>query len=317
MFKKILFWTIFTLLFVNLGVFFFVFNKDDRQKMTSESLVKGISTGENICDDCQIDTYYSNITDQDLSSIYNNLQIKVYEEDKVKVFPDPSLGVGSKITIGRATAVIVNDGGKETILRTWQKNIKDLLLEKNIFIGEKDIISPSIDTEINPNLEIVITRVDITEVKEKEKIAYKTITHEDDTLEKGKTRIEKNGLEGLREKTYQVTRENGQEKTRKLLSNEIIKNAEDKIIYIGTKRTIYGTGSATFYSGVGKMTAAHNSLPNGTKVLVTNLANGKSVEVTIRDHGIQGEAIIDLSVDAFGQIASLGTGRINVRLEKP
>jgi len=317
MFKKVLFWTIFSLIFVNLAVLFFVFNKNSQQKTIADGLVKGVNTQKNICDNCEIDTYYGNVFVQDLNAVYNNLHVKIYDEDKVKVFPDPNLGIGSKIVIGRATAVMVDDGGQEKMLRTWQGNIKDFLSEKNIFIGEKDVVSPSLETGISANLKITITRVDVTEVKETEKIVYKIITREDSNLEKGKTRIEKSGAEGLREKTYQVTRENGQEKTRKLLSNEIIKNAEDRIVYVGTKRTIYGTGSATFYPGVGTMTAAHNSLPNGTKVLVTNLANGKSVEVTIADHGIQGEAIIDLSVDAFSQIASLGTGRINVRLEKP
>lgn len=317
MFKKILFWTIFGLILINLAVLFFVFYKKDHQKTLPDGTVKGVSTEQNICDNCQIDTYYGSVLDQDLNSIYDDLHINVYDEDRIKVFPDPNLGIGSKIVIGRATTVIVNDGGQEKTLRTWQKDIKNFLSEKNIFIGEKDVISPSLETEISSNLKITITRVDVTEVKETEKIIYKTITREDNNLEKGRTRIEKNGLEGLREKTYQITRENGQEKTRQLLKNEIIKQPEDKIIYIGTKRTIYGTGSATFYSGVGRMTAAHNSLSYGTKVLVTNLANGKSVEVTIRDHGIQGEAIIDLSVDAFSQIASLGVGRINVRLEKP
>lgn len=317
MFKKILFWTIFGLLFVNLGVLLFTFNKNNNQKTATDGLVKGVSTEENVCDNCQIDTYYGNFLNQDLNSIYNNLQINVYAEDKVRVFPDLGMGIGSKITIARATAVLVNDGGQEKTFRTWQKTIKEFLSEKNIILGEKDVISPSLETEIVENQKIIITRVDVTEVEEQEKISYKTVTRNDDNLEKGKTRVDKAGTDGLRVKTYQVTRENGQERTRKLLSNEIIKNPEDKIVYIGTKRIIYGTGSATFYPGVGRLTAAHNSLPKGTKVLVINIANGKSVEVTIADHGIQGEAIIDLSVDAFSQIALLGTGRINVRLEKP
>jgi rare lipoprotein A len=33
------------------------------------------------------------------------------------------------------------------------------------------------------------------------------------------------------------------------------------------------------------MTAAHKTLPLGTRVRVTNLRNGKSVDVTINDRG--------------------------------
>jgi rare lipoprotein A len=57
------------------------------------------------------------------------------------------------------------------------------------------------------------------------------------------------------------------------------------------------------------MTAAHRSLPFGTRVLVTNQANGRSVTVTINDRGpfIKGR-IIDLSSGAAGVIGMKGAG---------
>ena len=66
-----------------------------------------------------------------------------------------------------------------------------------------------------------------------------------------------------------------------------------------------------------KLTAAHKSLPYGTKVRVTNLANGKSVIVEVIDRGpfVRGREI-DLSRKAFYTIASSsGMGYINVLLE--
>jgi len=63
------------------------------------------------------------------------------------------------------------------------------------------------------------------------------------------------------------------------------------------------------------MTAAHRTLPFGTKVQVTNLNNGQSVVVTINDRGpfIKGR-IIDLSSAAAGAIGMKGAGlaRVNV-----
>lgn len=57
------------------------------------------------------------------------------------------------------------------------------------------------------------------------------------------------------------------------------------------------------------MTAAHRSLPFGTRVLVTNRSNGRSVTVTINDRGpfIKGR-IIDLSSAAAGVIGMKGAG---------
>lgn len=64
------------------------------------------------------------------------------------------------------------------------------------------------------------------------------------------------------------------------------------------------------------MTAAHKTLPFGTKLLVTNLANGKSVEVTVNDRGPYPIGIdLDLTQGAFSSIASVGAGIINTKFK--
>lgn len=63
-------------------------------------------------------------------------------------------------------------------------------------------------------------------------------------------------------------------------------------------------------------TAAHRSLPFGTKVTVTNLANGKSVMVEINDRGPYAEdRILDLSPAAARKIGLLGRGTVKARIE--
>lgn len=69
-----------------------------------------------------------------------------------------------------------------------------------------------------------------------------------------------------------------------------------------------------------KITAAHKSLPFGTVVRVTNLSNGKSVDVRINDRGpyIKGRHI-DLSKAAFKEITANNTTRkgvLKVKIEK-
>jgi len=63
------------------------------------------------------------------------------------------------------------------------------------------------------------------------------------------------------------------------------------------------------------MTAAHRSLPFGTKVRVTNRRNGKSVVVRINDRGpFAGGRVIDLSRSAASAIGMLGSGVAPVTL---
>jgi len=64
------------------------------------------------------------------------------------------------------------------------------------------------------------------------------------------------------------------------------------------------------------LTAAHRSLPFGTKVRVTNLINNRSVTVKINDRGpfIEGR-IIDLTRYAFSKIGDTEQGLIKVKIE--
>lgn len=65
----------------------------------------------------------------------------------------------------------------------------------------------------------------------------------------------------------------------------------------------------------GGMTAAHRTLPFGTKVRVTNLRNGRSVVVRINDRGpfIRGR-IIDVSRGAASELGFIGNGITKVQL---
>lgn len=57
------------------------------------------------------------------------------------------------------------------------------------------------------------------------------------------------------------------------------------------------------------LTAAHRTLPLGTRVRVTNLSNGKSVEVRVNDRGpVIGGRIIDLSRGAAAKLDAVDAG---------
>ena len=69
-------------------------------------------------------------------------------------------------------------------------------------------------------------------------------------------------------------------------------------------------------AGKDELTAAHNRLPIGTKVRVTNIGNGKSIVVRITDRGITDRrAMIDLCKEAAEKLDMLREGSTRVRLE--
>jgi rare lipoprotein A len=65
-----------------------------------------------------------------------------------------------------------------------------------------------------------------------------------------------------------------------------------------------------------ELTAAHRTLPFGTRLRVTNLMNGRSVTVTITDRGpFVKQRVLDLSYAAAREIGMIGPGMAPVQLE--
>lgn len=97
--------------------------------------------------------------------------------------------------------------------------------------------------------------------------------------------------------------------------------------------TVFGqvqTGKASFYADKfegsptasgekykhNKLTAAHKTLPFGTRVKVTNIANNQTVEVTINDRGPYVEnRVIDLSKSAAEKLGFVNQGIAEVKVE--
>ncbi len=84
----------------------------------------------------------------------------------------------------------------------------------------------------------------------------------------------------------------------------------------------YGPGFDGNYSANGEifnryaMTAAHPNLPFGTRVLVTNRNNGRSVVVRINDRGpFSGGRVIDLSQGAAASIGMIESGVADVQID--
>lgn len=203
--------------------------------------------------------------------------VKIYPEDEFAAFPDPAFGLGSKIIIYRAPVITVLDGQEKKVYRTKQPNVSDFLQERNITLGDKDIVSPDFHSEIAGDAELTITRVSETTITEKVSIDFKTIKQNDPNLEKGKTKTIQQGKEGVKEKKYDVRRENGVEVDRKLISEEIIEKPQDEIISIGTKPVI--SVRCNYKDIVIEAAAKYSVDPNAICALMMKESNGHNNSV--------------------------------------
>lgn len=104
-------------------------------------------------------------------------------------------------------------------------------------------------------------------------------------------------------------------------SDEAVANGEGTEI-TGGEASYYGdelagnpTASGEAFRPEG-LTAAHRTLPLGTRLRVTNLRNNESVVVRVNDRGpFSGNRVIDLSTAAAREVGMLRSGTARVRLE--
>ncbi|SDK88412.1 septal ring lytic transglycosylase RlpA family protein [Pseudomonas indica] len=91
--------------------------------------------------------------------------------------------------------------------------------------------------------------------------------------------------------------------------------AEGKASYYGSRHHGRRTASGERFDQ-NALTAAHRTLPFGTRVRVTNLNNNRTVVVRINDRGPYGRGrIIDLSFKAAQQLDMIRPGVVPVRVE--
>ena len=139
-------------------------------------------------------------------------------------------------------------------------------------------------------------------------------------------------LSRITDEVYQVKDLNNE------LDNDTIKekkdslslSTEDEIKVAVDKAADISSGVVSWYGGKfhgrktasgdrydkNELTAAHKTLPFGTKVKVTNTRNGKSVVVEINDRGpFVKSRVLDLSQAAFNEIGHTNTGVMHVEYE--
>ncbi len=177
--------------------------------------------------------YYGSPQIEDLDEMIEDLNITVYPEDKLTALPDPIIGIGSQITLTRATPVEVTDAKVVKTYRTWKTTLQELLAENNIELLGQDSVEPPVDTTISYDMKVKITRVAELDLTEKEPIEFKTVKKTSVDLEKGQTRTEQKGVDGEKEVTYHIKRVDGEEVSRTVTNVNVLSEPTTEILIIG------------------------------------------------------------------------------------
>ena len=214
---------------------------------------------------------------------------------------------------------VIHDGITQRVI-TNAPSIRQVLTELGVTLGGQDTVAPSLDSAPRMGLAVKVLRVGTRVETVTRAIPYTTVTRSDPNMPRGDQEVRQAGRAGLEQVQQRVTYKDGVAVSSVPLAVRVLRAPVQRILAIGigphcicTRGS--QTGDGTWY-GANGLIAAHPTLPFGTVVKVTNLENGLTVTVTIRDRGPTGQGrIIDLSDDAFSRIASLNDGVIRVRVQ--
>ncbi len=245
--------------------------------------------------------------------------------------PDTALAEPTIVAVVMPVPVTVEaDGRDREVTAEGGVTVGALLDRLGIEVDRDDRVSPPLAEEVSEGTEVVVRRVAQTVEARQTSVPVPVRERPTADLPEGERREVSAGREGVRHVVDRVTWVDGVPEKRVRVDEHVVTPPQPRIIEVGTGPIEEAeealedeitalvdsqTGGASWYVWGDELTAAHRTLPKGTIVTVTNLANGKSVDVRINDRGpyIAGR-VIDLNKVAFAQIASVSDGVIDVHI---
>lgn len=188
-------------------------------------------------------------------------------DDRVEPGLDTKVNGGETISIYKAHEITIVDGNTTTVRKTTYKKVEDILKELNITLGEKDEVTPGLNSEVATVDTIKIARTGKTTETKKEVIKFETKEEKDDSkyVDEKVTKVE--GKNGEKEVTYNVVREKGKEVSREVASEKVITEATAKVVVVGTKQRPAAQQQAVAAQQSYAVPAQSYSAPGGSVVL--------------------------------------------------
>ena len=179
--------------------------------------------------------------------------IQVASHDELSVASDEVITDTLTLDIDRAVKVSVTDGTNETNdVYTTADTVEALLKEQQLELSDLDRVEPGIDKTVTADMAVDVIRVEeVTDVVEEE-VAFSTVRKNDSSLTKGKEQVVASGSNGLVEKRYTVVLENGKEVSRELVSEDVKKEAAQRVVAVGTKAIQQAPSRGTSSAVAGK-----------------------------------------------------------------
>ncbi|EAC2364474.1 resuscitation-promoting factor [Listeria monocytogenes] len=201
-------------------------------------------------------------TKANVADLLKDENITTRPQDVLNVALDTKLKNGLEVNINRAIQLSLQNGAKKDTVWTTKTKVSDLLAEKNIKLDQDDRVSPAKDSNLKEKMTVEVTYVNSKAEKKNEQVKFETVYKEDDSLNKGVEKVVQEGKNGEKVVEYKVTFENGKEKKRDVIKENVTSKKTDKVVVRGTKEKVVATPVSNVST---PSTTSSSSTPSGGK----------------------------------------------------
>ncbi|MHC6181350.1 3D domain-containing protein [Clostridium sp. JNZ X4-2] len=160
--------------------------------------------------------------------------IKIGPRDKVTPSLDKRVEDKGRLIVKRAVEVEVTVDGKKLNIKSVEDNVGDFLKKENIKTSSLDKVYPSRNHSVEKGMKIIVTRVQVKNMKESRPIEYGTVLKSDSKIADGTRKLLQEGQNGEKETITRIIYEDGKEVSRKIISEIVRREPVQKVVAVGT-----------------------------------------------------------------------------------
>ncbi len=191
----------------------------------------------------EVTTYKSEV-----QSILASNDIVLGPKDKIEPSLKSTLVEGDAISILKAKRVTIQVGDEVQTVMTAEDDVRSMFAVEGIQYDSDDKLSASLDDKIVNGQQITIVEVEKVVEVENQEIEFASEIKKDYNAYEGTKTVVQEGKPGEREITTEIVLENGEEVSREVVSDEVVKEPTKEIVAVGTlgKLTLSRGGEITY-----------------------------------------------------------------------
>ncbi len=143
---------------------------------------------------------------------------------------------GMVVSINHTMTITVEYNGEKRQVLTSSGTVEKAIGLAGFHLASNNTTSPALDKKLSDGMKIKIHTVETKTVTETEVLEYSTKKVKSTTLENGKTKVKTKGQNGKKEVVYEITYIDGEEDSRTVVSENVLKEPVEEVVEVGTAK---------------------------------------------------------------------------------